>query len=178
MKFTTHLTEADLVAAYRLKCKSLHRSIASGIAYTSAAVFWLFLIAAVSSEHNHPGELFLGQDARRFVYLLFPSAILLLLWIVAFRVYPPLATRRKFRQAKSFQGETLNEISLEGLWQKTSGGSYGFTKWQEFSYWRESEEIIIVVYPSDVYCLIPKANLSSDEVKELHDILTKALPKR
>lgn len=176
MKFTTRVTEADFVAAYRLKCRSLHHRIASAIAYTFAAVFWSFLIGAAISEHNHPDELFLGQDVSEFLHLLWPGAVLFLLWILGFRVYPALATRRKFRQAKSWQGEILNEASAEGLWQKTSGGSYGFSQWQDFSYWRESEEITIVVYPSDVFCILPKASLNSDQQTELRDILMKALP--
>jgi hypothetical protein len=178
VKFTTRVTEADFVAAYRLKCRSLHRRIASAIAYTFAAVFWLFLIGAAISRHNHPDELFLGQDVSEFLHVLLPGAVLLLLWVLAFRVYPAFATRRKFLQAKSWQGEILNEASAEGLWQKTSGGSYGFSQWQDFSYWRESEEIMIVVYPSDVFCLLPKATLSSDEQTELRDILMNALPQK
>ncbi len=178
MKFTTHITEADFVAAHRLQCKSLHRRISSAIAYTFAAVFWSFLICAVISMRNYPGELFLGQDASGFVRLQFPVAILLLLWILAFRVYPPLATRRKFRQARTLHGEILNEVSADGLWQKTSGGSYGLSQWQDFSYWRESEEVIIVVYPTNVFCLLPKAGLSFDQISELHGILAAALPQK
>jgi len=178
VKFTTRVTEADFVAAYRLKCRSLHRRIASAIAYTFAAVFWLFLVGAAISRHNHPNELFLGQNASEFLNLLLPTAILLLVWILAFRVYPMFATRRKFRQSKVFHGEILNEVTAEGLWQKTSSGSYGFSKWQDLSYWRESEEIIVVVYPSDVFCILPKASLSSDEQAELRDILAKALPQK
>ena len=178
MKFTTRVTEADFVAAYRLKCRSLHRRIASGIAYTWAAVFWTFLIGAAISEHNHPDELFLGQNASDFAHVLLPGAILILVWILVFRVYPPYATRRTFRRSTNLQCEILNEVNAEGLWQKTSGGSYGFSQWQDLSYWRESEEITIVVYPSDVFCILPKASLSSDQRDELRHILTKALPQR
>ena len=178
MKFTTRVTEADFVAAYRLKCRSLHRRIASGIAYTWAAVFWTFLVGAAISEHNHPNELFLGEDASAFAHVLLPGAILILVWILVFRVYPPFATRRKFRQSTTLQGEIINEVSAEGLWQKTSSGSYGFSKWQDLKYWRESDEIIVVVYPSDVFCILPKASLSSDEQTELRDILAKALPQK
>jgi hypothetical protein len=35
-----------------------------------------------------------------------------------------------------------------------------------------------VVYPSDVFCILPKASLSSDEQTELRDILAKALPQQ
>lgn len=178
MKFTTRVTEADFVAAYRLKCRSLHRRIASGIAYTWAAVFWTFLIGAAISAHNHPDELFLGQDASHFAHLLKPGALLILVWILVFRVYPPFETRRNFRKSTTLQGEILNEVNEEGLWQKTSGGSYGLSLWQDLSYWRESEEMIIVVHPTNVFCLLPKANLSSDERKELREILTKALPQK
>jgi hypothetical protein len=178
MKFTTRVTEADFMAAYRLLCKSLHRRIASAIAYTFAAVFWLFLVGAAISERTNPGELFLGKDASVFVRLLLPGAVLILVWILAFRVYPPFATRRKFRQARTLHGEILNEINSEGLWQKTGGGSYGFSQWQDFSYWRESEQIIIVVYPTDVFCLVPKSELSLDQCAELRGILASALPQK
>lgn len=119
MRFTTHVTEADFMAAYRLLCKSRHRQIASGIAYAFAAAFWSFILCAAISERTHPGELFLGRDASEFMRLLFPGAILFLLWILAFRVYPPFATRRKFRQTRTLNGEILNEVTAEGLWQKT-----------------------------------------------------------
>jgi hypothetical protein len=175
MKFTTRVTEADFVAAHRLKCKSRHRQMASAIAYTFAAIFWLFLVWAAISERTHPGELFLGKDASVFVRLLLPGAVLILIWILAFRVYPPFATRRKFRQARTLHGEILNEINSEGLWQKTGGGSYGFSRWQDFSYWRESEQIIIVVYPTDVFCLLPKSHLSPDQCAEIRGFLAAAL---
>jgi len=178
VRFTTHVTEADFMAAYRLLCKSLHRRIASAIAYTFAAVFWSFLVCAAISERSHPGELFLGQDAPEFVRLLFPGAILILLWILAFRVYPPFATRRKFRQARNLHGEILNELTADGLWQKTEGGSYGFSKWKDFSYWRESEQIIIVVYPTNVFCLLPKSGMGSDQCAELRGILASALAQK
>jgi hypothetical protein len=178
VRFTTHVTEADFMAAYRLHCKSLHRRIASAIAYTFAAVFWSFLVCAAISERTHPGELFLGQDASEFVRLLLPGGILILLWILAFRVYPPFATRRKFRKARNLHGEIVNELTAEGLWQKTEGGSYGFSKWKDFSYWRESEQIIIVVYPTNVFCLLPKSDLSADQCAELRGILSSALPQK
>ena len=178
MKFTTRITEADFVAAHRLNCKSLHRQIASGIAYTFAAVFWIFLICAAISERSHPGELFLGENPHEFRHLLFPGAILFLVWILAFRVYPPIATRRKFRNAQNLHEEILNEVTAEGLWQKTGGGSYGFSRWQDLSYWRESERIIIVVYPTSVFCLLPKSGLSSDQCAELRGILAAALPQK
>jgi len=178
VRFTTHVTEADFMAAYRLLCKSLHRRIASAIAYTFAAVFWSFLVCAAISERTHPCELFLGQNASEFQHLLFPGAILILLWILAFRVYPPFATRRKFRQARTLHGEILNELTADGLWQKTEGGSYGFSKWKDFSYWRESEQIIIVVYPTNVFCLLPKSGMGSDQCAELRGILASALAQK
>lgn len=178
MRFTTHVTEADFMAAYRLLCKSRHRQIASAIAYAFAAAFWSFLLCAAISERTHPGELFLGRDASEFMHLLFPGAILFLLWILAFRVYPPFATRRKFRQTRTLHGEILNEVTSEGLWQKTSGGSYGFSQWQDFSFWRESERIIIVIYPTNLFCLLPKSDLNSDQCAELRAILASALPQK
>jgi hypothetical protein len=178
VKFTTRITEADFVAANRLILKSWHRTTSSAIAYTFAAVFWLFLVCAAISERIHPGELFLGQNPSEFQRLLFPGAILILLWILAFRVYPPLATRRRFRQARTLHGEILNEVTAEGLWQKTDGGSYGFSRWKDFSYWRESERIIIVVYPTNVFCLLPTSGLSPDESSELRGILAAALPQK
>jgi hypothetical protein len=178
VKFKTHVTEADFVAAHRLQRKSWHRVMAGAIAYSLGAVFWLFLICAAVSEWTHPGGMFLDRNASEFVRLLFPGAILLLLWILAFRVYPPFATRRKFRQTHTLHGEILNEITAEGLWQKTAGGSFGFSQWHDFSHWRESEEIIIVVYPSDVFCLLPKSGLSLDQCDELRHIIAATLPQK
>jgi hypothetical protein len=127
---------------------------------------------------NSSGRAVSWPGRIRVCALLLPGGILILLWILAFRVYPPFATRRKFRQARNLHGEIVNELTAEGLWQKTEGGSYGFSKWKDFSYWRESEQIIIVVYPTNVFCLLPKSDLSSDQCAELRGILTSALPQK
>jgi hypothetical protein len=178
MQFTTKLTEEDYVAACRLKLKSVHRTIASAVAYTLASIFWTFLIAAWIFRLLHPRGLFLNQNVPAFQTAVLPGAVAFLLWILVFRVYVPYANRRKFRRAKNLHGEMFTEINSEGLMQKTAEGSYGFSRWADYSFWRESEQIFIVVYPTNVFCLLPKSAMSAEQQSEIRTILTAALPEK
>ena len=178
MQFITKLTEDDYVEACRLKLKSFHRITASAITYSLASIFWLFLIASWIFRLLHPGDLFLDQNATAFQTAVLPGAIALLLWILAFRILVPYLTTRKFRKAKNLHGEMVTELNSEGLKQTTSEGSYGFSRWADYSFWRESEQIFIVVYPTNIFCLLPKSALTAEQQSEVRVILTAALPKR
>jgi len=178
MQFTTKLTESEYMAAFRLHCKSPYRAIANAFAYTLAGLFWIFLIASWIFKGQHPSDPFLGQNVSAFQKALLPGALGILLWVLFFRVYTPYDTRRKFRKTRSFQIEVFNEINSEGLMQKTAEGSYGFSRWADFSHWRESEQMFIVVYPTGIYCMIPKSAVTAEQQSEIRNILTAALPKK
>ena len=178
MQFTTKLTEDDYAAACRLMLKSVHRTIASAIAYSLASIFWLFLMVAWVFRLLHPGDLFLNQNVSAFERAILPAAVAILIWILIFRVFVPYANRRKFRKARNLHGEMFTEINSDGLMQKTVEGSYGFSRWADFSFWRESEEIFIVVYPTSVFCLLPKSAMSEAQQSEVRTILTAALPEK
>jgi len=178
MQFTSKLTEDEYMAAYRLHCRSPYRAIANAFAYTLVSLFWIFLIASWIFKALHPSDQFLGQNVVAFQKAILPGALGLLLWVLFFRVYTPYAMRRKFRKARSFRSELLNEIRSEGLMQKTAEGSYGFSRWADFSYWRESEQIFIAVYPTGIYCMIPKSAVTAEQQSEIRSILTAALPKK
>jgi hypothetical protein len=178
MQFTSKLSEAEYMGAYRLNCKSPYRAIANAIAYTVTSLFWIFLIASWIFKALHPSDPFLGQNVSAFQKAILPGAFGFLLWVLFFRVYTPYDTRRKFRKTRSFQIEVLNEINSEGLMQKTSEGSYGFSRWADFSHWRESEQMFIVVYPTGIFCMIPKSAVTSEQQNEVRNILTAALAKK
>ena len=61
MRFATHVTEADFMAAYRLLCKSRHRRIASAIAYALAAAFGRSLFAQLSASELIRANCFLAR---------------------------------------------------------------------------------------------------------------------
>ena len=178
MRFTTHVTEADFMAAYRLLCKSRHRQIASAIAYVFAAAFWSFLLCAAISERTHPGDHFWAETHPSSCACSFrePSSFSSGFLRSGSTFLLPHAA--SFVRREPLHGEILNEVTSEGLWQKTSGGSYGFSQWQDFSFWRESERIIIVIYPTNLFCLLPKSDLNSDQCAELRAILASALPQK
>ena len=178
MQFTSKLTEDEYMEAHRLHCKSPYRAIANAFAYTLAGLFWIFLIASWIFKALYPSDPFLGQNVSAFQKAILPGALGILLWVLFFRVYTPYATRRKFRKTRSFQIEVFNEINSEGLMQKTAEGSYGFSRWADFSHWRESEQMIIVVYPTGIYCMIPKSAVTTEQQNEVRNILTAALPKK
>lgn len=178
MQFTTNITEDEYIDANRLKTRSLQRTAASFLAYFLTAAFWILLIGAWITEHIFHANILLGQNAAELQSTLFPGAIAFLLWIIAFRAYPIYSARRKFRNAQNLRGDLFQEITSEGLMQKTAHGSYGFSRWQDFSYWRESKKMFIVVDPTNVFCMIPKANLSREQRNEIRSILTAALPRQ
>lgn len=178
MQFTTRITEDDYVDANRLKTRSLQRTVASVLVYSLTALFWIFLVGAWIAEHIYHAHSFLGQNAAELQRTFMPGAIAFLLWILAFRVYPARVTRRKFRNAPSLHGDLFLEINTEGLMQKTAHGSYGFSRWPDFSYWRESKKMFIVVDPTNVFCMIPKASLGREQRNEIRSMLTAALPRR
>jgi len=178
MQFTSKLTEDEYMEAYRLNCASPYRTLADSIAYTVTSLFWIFLIASWIFKSLHPNDLFLGQNVSAFQKAILPGALGFLLWVLFFRVYTPYDTRRKFRKTRSFQFEVLNEINSEGVMQKTGEGSYGFSRWADFSHWRESGRMFIVVYPTGIYCMIPKSAVTSEEQNEVRNILATALPKK
>ena len=179
MRFTTRITEDDFVAACRLQLQSTHRTIAGAIAYSLAAIFWLFLLAAWISERVHPGTGdFLGQSSAAFRTAILPAAILFAMWILIFRVLTSFVTRRRFRKTPSLRDAIDNEVSLDGLTQMMSSGSHGFIAWKDLSYWRESKRVIIVVYPTNVFCILPKSGLNDSQQAELRSILAAALPSK
>jgi hypothetical protein len=179
MQFTSRITEDDFVDACRLQLQSTHRTIASVIAYTAAAIFWLFLLAGWISERLHPADRdFLGQNPAAFRATVLPAAVLLALWILIFRVITPYVARHRYRRAPYLHDEIANEVNLDGLAQKTSSGSFGFIAWKDLSYWRESKQVIIVVYPMKIFCILPKSNLNENEQAQLRSILAAALPSK
>jgi YcxB-like protein len=178
MQFTTRITVEDFVEAYRLQCKSLHRTITSTLVYIFAAIFWIFFAGAWISERLRPDDLFLGQDPHVSQLTVLPAAIGLLAWILIFRVFVPYGARRQYKKLKSLHGEISNEVTPEGLMQRTSSGSYGFSSWKDFSYWRESRRAFIVVYPSKIFCMIPKTGLTEEQLGEIRSTLAAALPKK
>jgi hypothetical protein len=178
MQFTSRLTEDEYMEAYRLNCKSLYRAIANAIAYAITGLFWIFLIASWIFKTLHPNELFLGQNVSAFQKTILPGSVGFLLWVLFFRVYTPYDTRRKFRKTRSFQVEVFNEMNSEGLMQKTAEGSYGFSRWADFTHWRESARMFIVVYPTGIYCMIPKSAITGEQQKEVRNLIATALPKK
>ena len=177
MEFTAPVTERDYVRAYWLNCKSGFRTFATMLIYFASALFWLMVFASwiYAASHRNSDS---GQFANAAAGVLLPVAVLLLLWIVAFRIAVPMVIRRRYRKAGLAGVDVLHVITPEGLEIKPSQLAPEMTPWSSFRYWRESKELFVVGANMDKYCVLPKATLNTEQQDALRALLIPALHKK
>lgn len=177
MEYTAPVTERDYVRAYWLNCKSGFRTFTTVLIYFATAAFWLIVVASWSyaaMHRNTNGGQFAGASAN----VLLPVALLLLLWVVVFRVVVPVVVRGRYRKSGLAGADVHFKVEQEGLRIQPSQLAEEMTPWSKFRYWRESNDLFVVGASLDKYCLLPKGSLSSEQQDALRAVLIPVLRKK
>jgi len=164
MEFTSRISSKDFRAALRLKRKNLYRAI-----YAVFAVGLIFLFVGVAIQPTSKE----GGVSQFFV-----QAPVLLGWSILMLILLPSMGRLSYRRNKNIQAEFNNSVTESGFSYKSSSGSSGDAPWSSFSYWRESQAVLLLVFPSNIFLICPKSCLTSEKLEEFKAILSRVLPKK
>lgn len=123
MEFTTTISEQDFTAAYRLRCKSIFRTVFGTFFYVLIALLLLLHVSAFINEHTHPGDAFAAKNATIVENDILLFEVFCLGYFLVFKVYFPYGMRRNFRKDMSQRGEMVVQLSPEGVSEKSSIGS-------------------------------------------------------
>ena len=177
MEFTSPVSEQDFVHAYWLNCKSGFRTVLTNLVYLGTAISWILVLAAFAYAQLRKGT-FAGSVAVAAAETLLPSAILLALWLVAFRVLVPIILRRRYRASGLAGVDVVHRLSEEGLHVTPSQWAPELTPWSGYRYWSESSQVFIVGINTSKYCLLPKGALTVAQQDELRAVLIPVLRKK
>jgi hypothetical protein len=163
MEFTTRTSERDYVAAFRLRLRTLL------IVFNALFIFLLvsfYVLFAFAFDYG------VGSP---WDYLL---PFILLMCLLGFRMYLPHLMGRIYGARTNQQGESVNELTSNGVSKKSTEGSLLYFPWTVCKNWRESQRVVIVIAEFGICLVYPKACLSTGQQDELRGILTAALPKK
>ena len=160
MEFTVRITEQDYLDAYRLQRRSKWRMIGKFLAYASCALVWTIIGGSFLIQH------FRSQDPERIDQAFamrenfMPMSLFLTAYVLLTAIGIPWLLKRQFRKNRNLNADFFNQITAEGITQKSSQGSSSQTLWNAFKSWRESERVFILEFPSGLYLLLPKSGIS------------------
>jgi hypothetical protein len=178
MEFTVRLTEQDYIEAYKLKRRSKFRLITRIFVFAMFALFWTTIGAAFWIEHRPSHDPSRVEAAVAMRESLQPGAWFLSAFLLLYVFGIPWLLKRQYRKNDNLKAEFFNEVTAEGITQKSSKGSSSHTLWNAFRSWRESDRVMIIEFPSGLYLVLPKSEMSPDQQTELRGIVAAALPKR
>ena len=192
MEFTYRISEADHLAAARLRRSSMGRGrfrvfMAWAWLIVCVLVLWWADIATnpVSRVQtaDDSGVAVCGPPARQTILsLLRPAPVFLLIWssvpwiILYYKGTPRL--RREYWKDPAMQGETTVNVTPELIAMRHSVGAMSQLAWNIFEHWVERENLILLVLHSQRYVVLCIAGLTDGQRGELHSILSAVLPRR
>lgn len=163
MEFTTRTSKRDYVAAFRLRLRPPLMVFNAVLIVLFVLLYVLFAFAfdyGVGSPWDY----------------LFP--FIMLTCLLGLRIYFPYLMGRTYCARTNQQGESVNELTSNGVSKKSSEGSLLYFPWTVCKSWRESQRVIIVIAEFGVCLVYPKACLTTKQQDELRGILTDAIPKK
>jgi YcxB-like protein len=150
------LSESDVIAAHRVLGRTAGRRLAllAGAVVVAAGGTWLIY----------------GPAAAVTVLILVPVVL-----VLAYLVLLPRAWRRAYRAVPREQRDLTVEFSPDGLVFDTPV-SHGSVRWQAFSYFIETERLILLYQPNKLAVALPKRAFQPDELHRFRELVSAHVP--
>lgn len=178
MEFSVRVSERDYLDAFTLKRRSGMRVAARAALVAFAGLAWTAVIGALVVQQVRSHDEDAMQQAISLRVNILPAALVLTGFVALVWVVVPWLVRRQFRKNPNLQADFFIALTDAGITQRSSMGSSADTRWNAFKSWRESETILILEFPSNLYLVLPKTGLTEAQRQELRSIVSSKLPQR
>jgi hypothetical protein len=200
MEITYKITEADYFRAWKLRRKSLRR-----FGTLRRVVFWVFILVCLlmlwgvverimhtardesstaetsNSGTETPDESTAtppGNQGRNLLVNVGPFLLFIGLWAGLWFWYIPHRVRQIYRKDPLMQGQFTLGLTAEQLSVQNTAGTSSKSPWNAYEQWLEGKDVIILIFHSQAYFILPLTGLSEPQRTELRGILATALPKK
>jgi len=179
MRFSVRVTQRDYIdAGHMIQRKTFLRHVILWPYLAITCIVWLALGIAFLSGLNAPNGMEVPGHRSNPIEDVLSTGLWLLAGGASFIAFRAIRLRWEYRNNPNLRAEICWTITAEGISVTSTMGDSSTEPWTVLKFWRESRQVLLLVYPSGIYHIIPKANLSAAQIEELRSLLTTALPER
>jgi hypothetical protein len=200
MEFSYRISEADYLAAAKMRRKAMSKSPFKMVVFWVFVVLCLFVIwsvissaklETVSSSHaqghtvsdsaNSADSTPPSGTAPGLFYNMGPlvvTVVVLSFFVYYYSYYNSAGPRRLYRKDPQMHGEITVNITPESFSSRSTAGATSTINWNLYERWIEKDNLILVAMYSRLFVILNIAGLSEAQRAELRGILSTALPKK
>ena len=194
MQFTYRITEDDYVRGCKIALKAKGSKLFKVVLFWILIVIVLMILFGVVQKYTHASDTQTSQTESQsdsdqaqappshpwanIAANVGPLVAVIAVWGFLLLYWLPNATRRQYRKDTNSHG--IVTVSLDGdafAFQSSVGTSFR-AGWNAFKDWREKDGLVVLQYPAGTFQFLNVARLSEEELQELRDILSSALPRK
>jgi hypothetical protein len=197
VEFSYKISEAEYIQAAALRMKTPR------VKSFKAVMFWIFILVClvllwrvVEKNENHmrdqtsaaqsetadlgtsDARVVEPSKTRALLVNVGPFFVLIAVWLFLLYRLMPKGLKRAYRSDPMMQGEFTVKITPDSFESANTSGSSTRTAWNNYQYWREGKNVIILVNFAGTYFILGLANLAELQRTELRGILGAVLPQR
>ena len=179
MEFTVRVTERDYAAADSLMWRKTATHVIVFSLYLAATIIvWAALGLDLFRLSSHSLEPSASAALRRSTIGLTSSALWLAFGYVLFKAIRYIRQKLEYRKNTNLHRDISWNATAEGITVTSESGATSYEPWAVFKCWRETKRLFLLLFPSNVYYIIPKPSLGPTQQNELRSILGGALPRK
>lgn len=175
MEFSYRVSEAEYMAAWRLRRKQFSRAeqTALWVIILAYAVFILGMVFQFWMIRRNGTPI--GGAAGMFGPIVSCGGICAILLVFG---AAQTRARRQYRADPAMQGQFTVAVTPDAISISNTAGTSSKWVWNKNDRWRQAKDLIVIESISGAFTILNLAGLSPLERSELRDILAAALPKK